>query len=115
MRRSGSVRATLVFLKHDGLSRTNARLNRRHPYRQQGDRNRRSALGVDPVLGIVNAVLAIQPDISEKPVVEPVQAVGLRLFVLAEPASVQDRAETNTPARRRPVVENPERLRRANG
>jgi hypothetical protein len=38
---------------------------------------------------MVNSVLAIQPDIGEKPIVEPIQAIVLRFFALLVPATAQ--------------------------
>jgi hypothetical protein len=45
---------------------------------------------VGSILGMVNSVLAIQPDVGEKPIIEPVQAIVLRLFVLPVPAAAQN-------------------------
>jgi hypothetical protein len=35
----------------------------------------------------VNSVLAIQPEVGEKPVIEPVQAIALCFFILPVPAA----------------------------
>jgi hypothetical protein len=44
----------------------------------------------DSILRTVNSVLAVQSDVGEKPIVEPVQAVVLRFFVLPVPATAQN-------------------------
>jgi hypothetical protein len=38
----------------------------------------------------MNSVLAIQPKVGEKPIVEPVQAIVLRFFLLPVPAAAQN-------------------------
>jgi hypothetical protein len=45
---------------------------------------------VGSTFGIVNSVLAIQPDVGEKPIIESVQAVALPFFVLPVPAAAQN-------------------------
>jgi len=67
----------------------NPAVQNRSPYRQQGDRNRRCPLLVGSIFGIVNSVLAKQPNVGEKPIVEPVQAIVLRFFVLSLPAAAK--------------------------
>jgi hypothetical protein len=47
-------------------------------------------LPVGSTFGILNPVLAIQPDVGEKPVIESVQAVVPRFFVLPVPAAAQN-------------------------
>jgi hypothetical protein len=42
------------------------------------------------MLGIVNSVFAIQPNVGEKPIVEPVQAIVLRFLLLPVPAAAQN-------------------------
>jgi hypothetical protein len=65
------------------------RLNR-SPHRKQDYWNRRSRLLDASILGIVNSVLAIQPNIGEKPLVEPAQTIVLRFLVLPVPAAAQN-------------------------
>jgi len=38
----------------------------------------------------MNSVLAIQPKVGEKPIVEPEQAIALRSFLLPVPAAAQN-------------------------
>jgi hypothetical protein len=42
------------------------------------------------ILGIVNSVLAIQPNIGKKPLVEPAQTIVIRFLVLPVPAAAQN-------------------------
>jgi hypothetical protein len=44
---------------------------------------------VGSILGIVNSVLAVQPDVGKKPIAESVQAIVLRFFVLPVPMAAQ--------------------------
>jgi hypothetical protein len=45
---------------------------------------------VGSVLGMVNSVLAVQPNIGKKPIPNSVQAVVLRFFVLPVPTAAQN-------------------------
>jgi hypothetical protein len=65
-------------------------LNPRHPHRQQGNRNWRYLLLVGSVVGTVNSVLAVQPNVGEKPIAKSVQAIVLRFFVLPVPTAAQN-------------------------
>jgi hypothetical protein len=47
-------------------------------------------LRVGSILRAVNSVLAIQPDVGEKPIVESVQVVALRFFDFPMQALVQN-------------------------
>ncbi|HWX26660.1 MAG TPA: hypothetical protein VNZ53_04380 [Steroidobacteraceae bacterium] len=45
---------------------------------------------VGSVVGTVNSVLAVQPNVGEKPIAKSVQAIVLRFFVLPVPTAAQN-------------------------
>jgi len=65
-------------------------LNPRHPHRKQGNRNWRSLLPVGSILGIINSVLAMQPNVGEKLIIEAAQTILLRFFVLPAPTAAEN-------------------------
>jgi hypothetical protein len=74
----------------DCQHRPSPSLNPRHPHRQQGNWNWRYLLLVGSVVGTVNSVLAVQPNVGEKPIAKSVQAIVLRFFVLPVPTAAQN-------------------------
>jgi len=47
-------------------------------------------LAVGSIFGIMNSVLAVQPNVSKKPIAKSVQGIVLRFFVLPVPTVAQN-------------------------